>query len=77
MEDRLPLACTIPQAVRLSGIGRSSLYKAIARGELSARKAGNRTIVLTEDLHRWLEGLPTIGDKKVPSTLLKTPAVSK
>jgi excisionase family DNA binding protein len=52
------LAVSIAEAVRLTGIGRSSLYEAIRRGDLPIRKSGRRTVLLMEDLRRWLAGLP-------------------
>jgi len=54
-----PYAISILEAVRLSGIGRSSIYQAIGRGELPIRKSGRRSLILTADLHRWLSELPT------------------
>ena len=53
-----PIAVAISEAVRLCGIGRSSIYEAIRRGDLPIRKAGRRTLLLMEDLRRWLAGLP-------------------
>ena len=35
-----PYAISISEAARLSGIGRSSIYQAIRRGELPIRKLG-------------------------------------
>lgn len=52
------IAHTIPQAVLASGISRSALYQAIARGELPARKCGSRTLILDTDLRRFLRSLP-------------------
>jgi excisionase family DNA binding protein len=54
-----PFAISISEAARLSGIGRSSLYQAIRRGELSIRKSGRRSLIITSDLQRWLSDLPT------------------
>ena len=54
-----PYAISILDAVRLSGIGRSSIYQAICRGELPIRKSGRRSLILTADLQRWLSELPT------------------
>ena len=54
-----PYAISILDAVRLSGIGRSSIYQAIRRGELPIRKSGRRSLILTADLQRWLSELPT------------------
>jgi putative DNA primase/helicase len=52
------LAVSIAEAVRLTGIGRSSLYEAIRRGDLPIRKSGRRTLLLMEDLRQWVAGLP-------------------
>ena len=52
------LAVTVPEAVALSGIGRSSLYKLFVSGALKPRKQGARTLVLIEELKRHLENLP-------------------
>jgi excisionase family DNA binding protein len=54
-----PIAISISEAVRLSGISRSSLYQAIRRGQLPVRKSGRRSLILTSDLQRWLSELPT------------------
>jgi excisionase family DNA binding protein len=53
-----PIAVAINEAVRLCGIGRSSIYEAVRRGDLPIRKSGRRTLLLMEDLRQWLAGLP-------------------
>ena len=55
----MDFAMSIVEAARRSGLGRSTLYEAIARGELKVRKAGRRSLILTADLQRWLSELPT------------------
>ncbi len=40
-----PLAHTVPDAVRISGIGRSKLYDLIRSGALDARKLDGRTLI--------------------------------
>jgi excisionase family DNA binding protein len=52
------LALTVADATRMSGLGRSTLYEAIGRGELEARKAGNRTLILAASLRAFLANLP-------------------
>jgi excisionase family DNA binding protein len=52
------LAHTIADAVKVSGIGRTSLYELIGAGKLEARKAGNRTLIPAESLRTYIAGLP-------------------
>jgi excisionase family DNA binding protein len=66
-----PLAFTIRQAITTAGVRKTSLYAAIRRGELSARKSGRRTLILRDDLHAWLERLPTL-ELKRPAPDLST-----
>jgi len=54
-----PIAITIPDAVRVSGMSRSALYEALKRGDLTARKAGRRTLISFADLEAYLASLPT------------------
>lgn len=54
------LAYTIPEAEEASNLGRTKLYEYIGRGELVARKAGNKTLILAPDLKEFLENLPTL-----------------
>ena len=52
------VALSIPEAVSITGIGRTSLYASIKGGKLVARKCGKRTIILQSDLINWLNSLP-------------------
>ncbi|WP_374543554.1 helix-turn-helix domain-containing protein [Sphingorhabdus sp.] len=54
----MPIAITIPDAVKASGMSRSSIYEALKRGDLSARKAGRRTLIAFSDLQAYLASLP-------------------
>lgn len=49
-----PLAVPIPEAARLGGVGRSTIYAEIAKGNLKFRKVGRRTIIAMDDLREWL-----------------------
>ena len=52
------ISVTIPEAVQLTGIGRSSIYRLFSEGKLTPRKSGKRTLVLVEDLERYVKSLP-------------------
>jgi excisionase family DNA binding protein len=51
-------ALSVSEASHVAGIGRTKLYEAIGAGQLAVRKFGKRTIVLREDLSRFLAALP-------------------
>jgi excisionase family DNA binding protein len=53
-----PLAVTIPQACRLTGLARSSIYREIGAGRIRIAKAGKRTLVPLASLRAWLASLP-------------------
>lgn len=54
-----PIAVTIPDAVKVSGMSRTSIYEALKRGDLTGRKAGRRTLIWFADLEAYLANLPT------------------
>jgi Helix-turn-helix domain len=56
----IKLSVRVEEAVDLSGIGRTALYAAIRDGELVARKRGRSTVILLDDLQRYLNSLPTV-----------------
>lgn len=56
MTDKLTV--TIPDAVKATGMSRTSIYEALKRGDLTARKAGRRTLISFADLEAYLAGLP-------------------
>lgn len=52
------LTYTMKEAAAAIGIGRTTLHKAIASGELRAVKLGNRTLIPGDALRSWLDALP-------------------
>lgn len=51
-------AFSIDELAKAGPLGRSKLYEAIKAGDLIARKAGRRTVVLKADYDRFLNSLP-------------------
>jgi excisionase family DNA binding protein len=49
-----PLTVRIPEASRLTGIGRSKLYELIAEGSIEIVKVGGMTLVSFESLKRLI-----------------------
>lgn len=59
----MPITLTIKRACKLSGLGRTTIFKLISTAELPAHKHGRRTLILYEDLRRYLEQLPTVAPR--------------
>jgi excisionase family DNA binding protein len=58
MKELAPFAVSIADAVKMVGLGRTSLYAAIAAGKLKTRKSGRRTLIETAALRQFIEALP-------------------
>lgn len=52
------IAFTIPEAVAATKLSRSEIYRAFHRGDLTPRKAGRRTVILRDELLRYMTALP-------------------
>ena len=46
------------EAAKATSICRTRIFAALRKGELQGRKLGRRTIILAEDLERYLASLP-------------------
>ena len=51
------LAYSITGASKATDVGRTKLYEEIKEARLRTVKVGRRTLILTEDLRRWLDSL--------------------
>jgi excisionase family DNA binding protein len=49
---------SIKEATLVLGIGRTTIYQAIAEGKLHALKLGSRTLITADSLRSWLSSLP-------------------
>lgn len=55
------LAYSFDEAMTLTGIGATSLRRAIKEGRLVARKNGAHLLIIKEDLQRFLHDMPVAG----------------
>ena len=55
----VPIAVTIPDAIKFSGLSRTALYEALKRNDIKAKKAGRRTLITFADLQAYLASLPS------------------
>lgn len=51
-----PLAFTISEACRVSGLGKTSIYRLVNEGKLELRKVGNRSLITARSLRHLIEG---------------------
>jgi excisionase family DNA binding protein len=55
------IALSVEEVCELIGIGRTTFYKLLNGGKLTAYKCGNRTIVLWDELEQELKSFPRAG----------------
>ena len=58
--ESLRAAFSIPEVCQQVGLCRDTVYRAIGRGDLVARKLGKRTLILADDLEKFLNSLPAL-----------------
>jgi excisionase family DNA binding protein len=56
------IALSVKEACKYIGIGRTTFYKLLKTGEITAHKCGRRTFVLPEELEQALKSLPRAGN---------------
>jgi excisionase family DNA binding protein len=61
--NSITLAHSVSEACSIARTGRTSLYEAIRTSALRAVKRGRRTLILDDDLRRWVQSLPPVAVK--------------
>ena len=56
-EGITPLAYTIKDAIKMTGMSRTRLYEELKSGRLVAKKAGRCTLIPHESIEAWLKNL--------------------
>jgi excisionase family DNA binding protein len=65
------LTYSVSEAAETIGCGATSVYDLIKTGRLKARKLGQRTLILRDDLQAFLNTLPVMGEGDLPK--VRTP----
>ena len=53
-----PLLVSIPQAMRMTGLGRSKIYQKMDSGEIESVKVDSRRLIPVDAVVRFVERLP-------------------
>ena len=53
--------CTVKQFIARHGIGRTTFYELVRKGELRTVKLGRRTLIPSDSETAWAAALPTDG----------------
>ncbi|MDG4904549.1 MULTISPECIES: hypothetical protein [unclassified Mesorhizobium] len=69
---RPKLATDIKGAVTYTGLCRAQLYKDMRAGLLVARKKGTRTVLLYEELDRYIRAMPEAKFKPLPNDTMNS-----
>jgi excisionase family DNA binding protein len=51
-----PIALSVSDSVQASGLGKTTLYEAMADGRLETRKVGRKRLILFRSLRAFIEG---------------------
>ncbi len=57
-----PIAVSTDKAAHLAGLGRTTLYAALAKGDLKSIKIGTRRLIKVTAIHDWLASHETQKD---------------
>jgi hypothetical protein len=63
------LTCTVPEAMAAVGLGRTSIYLAIADGRLTVSKFGKRTLVSVPSLLQLVGQASSTADSPTPKAV--------
>lgn len=54
MDKLEPLAISAPEAARLLGVSKPTIYKYMNRSDFPSFKLGNRTLISVDGLREWI-----------------------
>lgn len=57
------ISVSTEEAARVTGLTRSTVYIAIAKGELKSFKCGRRRLILIKELEAWINNIAKNGER--------------
>ncbi|MDG1287728.1 MAG: excisionase family DNA-binding protein [Rickettsiales bacterium] len=51
----------VSEALERMGIGRTSFYEEVKKGNIATKRFGSKTLVPLASVEQWIEALPTVG----------------
>lgn len=60
---------TVPEVAQLLSLSRGTTYAMIRRGEIPARKIGDRWVIPKSRFNAWLDALPEATDQEIADAL--------
>jgi excisionase family DNA binding protein len=61
----MKICYSIKDACIETSFSKDRLYRALRAGELTAKRVGGRTVILREELERWIAGSPEYKPRKI------------
>jgi predicted DNA-binding transcriptional regulator AlpA len=55
-----PILVSVNDALTMSGMSRSSLYRRLGEGQLEGRKLGSRTMLVADSLRAFIDSAPVV-----------------
>jgi excisionase family DNA binding protein len=65
---------TVPEVAQLLSLSKGTTYAMVRRGEIPARKIGDRWVIPKSRFHAWLDALPEATDAEVAAALAQIDA---
>jgi excisionase family DNA binding protein len=67
----MKLSYSVKEACAACGFGKEKIYAALHAGELAGKRIDGRTIILREELEKWLREKPEYSPRKIRSNELR------
>jgi excisionase family DNA binding protein len=67
----MKLSYSVKEACAACGFGKEKIYAALHAGELAGKRIDGRTIILREELEKWLAAKPAYAPRRIKSNEMR------